>query len=52
MNPRAATTQARAPGACAPQWEEPPQWEACAPQLKNAHIQQQRPNAAKQKLIF
>ena len=41
LSPCAATTEARAPRACAPQQEKPPQWEAHAPQ--------RRPNAAKKK---
>ena len=49
---RATTTEARAPKACAPQQEKPPQWEACSPQLEKARTQQQRPNTAKNKYIF
>ena len=41
LSPRATTTEARTPRACAPQQEKPPQWEA--------HTPQQRPNAAKNK---
>ena len=41
LSPRAATTETRAPRAHAPQQEKPRQWEA--------HAQQQRPNAAKNK---
>ena len=37
---RAATTEARVPGAHAPQQEKPPQWEARAPQLEKACAQQ------------
>ena len=33
---RATTTEARAPRACAPQQEKPPQWEARAPQRRVA----------------
>ena len=55
MSPRAASTEARAPRAHAPQQKKPPQWEARAPQqstprspqLEKAHVQQQRPHAAK-----
>ena len=36
LSPRAATTEARAPRACAPQQEKPPQWEAHAPQRRVA----------------
>ena len=57
LSPRATTTEARVPRAPAPQQEKPPQWEArtlqrkVAPalQLEKAHVQQQRPNAAKNK---
>ena len=41
LSPRAATTEAHAPRAHAQQQKKPPQWEA--------HAQQQRPNAAKNK---
>ena len=56
LSPHAATTGTCAPGACAPQQEEPPQCEACAPQLERspdllkwekAHVQQQRPRQSK-----
>ena len=45
--------------ACDLQQEEPPQWDAhapqlesnpCSPQLEKAHVWQQRPNSAKHKL--
>ena len=36
LSPRAATTEARAPRAHAPQQEKPPQWEARAPQWRVA----------------
>ena len=36
LSPRAATTEAHAPRARAPQQEKPPQWEACAPQQRVA----------------
>ena len=36
LSPRATTTEARAPRACAPQQEKPLQWEACAPQWRVA----------------
>ena len=36
LSPRATTTEAHAPRACAPQQEKPPQWEARAPQGKVA----------------
>ena len=36
LSPRAATTEARAPRAHAPQQEKPLQWEACAPQRRVA----------------
>ena len=45
-----------ASGACAPQQERPPQWEAATKssprslQLEKAHAEQQRPNAAKNKI--
>ena len=56
-SPRATTTEAHVPGARAPQQEKPPQWEACtcneeyphSSQLEKARVQQQRPNAAKNK---
>ena len=57
LSPRATTTEARTPSTRAPQQQEPPQWEARAPQqrvaprlpqLENARAQQ-RPNAAKNK---
>ena len=35
-SPRATTTEARAPRACAPQQEKPPQWEARTPQRRIA----------------
>ena len=41
LSPCATTTEAHAPRAHAPQEEKPPQWEA--------HVQQRRPNAAKNK---
>ena len=56
LSPRATTTEARMPRSHAPQQEKPPQWEArtlqwsvapCSPELEKAHVQQQRPNAAK-----
>ena len=36
LDPRATTTEARVPRACALQQEKPPQWEACAPQWRVA----------------
>ena len=36
LSPRAATTEAHTPRACAPQQEKPPQWEARAPQQRVA----------------
>ena len=36
LSPRATATEARAPRACAPQQEKPPQGEACAPQRRVA----------------
>ena len=36
LSPRATTTEAHMPRACAPQQEKPPQWEACAPQQRVA----------------
>ena len=36
LSPRAATTEARAPRARAPQQEKPPQWEARTPQRRVA----------------
>ena len=36
LSPHAATTEAHAPRACAPQQEKPPQWEARAPQWRLA----------------
>ena len=57
----ATATEVHASRACAPQQEEPPQWEAPAPQLEKwpsslqlekAHTQQRRPRAAKNKYIF
>ena len=57
LSPRATTTEADAPRACAPQQEKPPQWEAhtakksnpCSPQLEKARMQQWRPNTTKNK---
>ena len=49
LSPRATTTEARTPRACAPQQEKPPQWEAHTPQQEKACTQQWRPNAAKNK---
>ena len=47
---RATTTEARMPGAHAPQQEKPPQWEARAPQRRLAPARSnKRPNAAKDK---
>ena len=55
---RATAIEAHVPRACAPQQEKPPQWEAPhtasksrprSPQLEKACVQQQRPNAAKNK---
>ena len=54
---RATTTEAHVHRARAPQREKPPQWEAPAlqqssprlRQLEKARVQQQRPNAAKNK---
>ena len=34
LSPWAASTEACMPGACAPQQEKPPQWEACALQQR------------------
>ena len=57
LEPASHNYWARVPGARAPQ-EKPPQWEARAPQrrvapahrqLEKAHVQQQRPNAARNK---
>ena len=48
---RATTNEAPVPRASALQQEKPLQWEARVPQLEKAHVQQQRPNAAKNKLI-
>ena len=57
-SPRATTTEAHVPRACALKQEKPPQWEARAPQrrvaparrqLEKARIKQRRPNAAKDK---
>ena len=55
-----ATTEACAPRSCAPQQEKLPQWEARTPpwsaphthwpQLGKAHMQQQRPRIAKNKI--
>ena len=36
LSPRATTTEARVPRACALQQEKPPQWEAGAPQWRVA----------------
>ena len=36
LSPQATTTEAHVPRARAPQQEKPPQWEACAPQLRVA----------------
>ena len=47
LSPCATTTEALLPRAHALQQEKPPQWEACAPHLEKARVQQQRPNAAK-----
>ena len=61
LSPCATTTEAHAPRARAPHQEKPPQWEARAPQprvaptrcnQKKDHVQQQRPNAAKNKKIL
>ena len=49
LSPRATTTEAREPRARARQQEKPLQWEARAPQLEKARMQQWRPNAAKNK---
>ena len=38
LSPCATTTEARAPRACAPQQENPPQWEAHAPQRRVAPV--------------
>ena len=43
----ATTTEAHVPGARALQQEKLPQWEACALQPEEAHVQQWRPNTAK-----
>ena len=43
----ASTTEARAPSACTPRQEKPPQWEAWTPQLEKAHTQPQRPGTTK-----
>ena len=43
----ATTTEPVHPGACAPQQEDPLQWEACTPPPEKAHEQQQRPRVAK-----
>ena len=48
-SPNATTTEARVPGAHALQQEKPLRWEARAPQLEKARMQQRRPNAAKNK---
>ena len=50
-SPRATTTEAHAPRACALQQEKPPQWEARAPQRRAACARQRRPNTARNKLI-
>ena len=50
LSPHAANAEARVPRACVPQQEKPPHHSeecSCSPQLKRAHAQQQRPNAAK-----
>ena len=58
LSPRATTTEGCVPRARAPQQEKPLQWKAREPQqrvapaqLEKARTQQQRPNAAKNKLI-
>ena len=52
LRPRATNTEARGPGARAPQQEKPPEREAHAPLAETkACAQQRRPNAAKNKLI-
>ena len=38
LDPGTPTTQAKRTGACAPQQEELPQWEACAPQVERTHL--------------
>ena len=49
LEPASRNYWARVPRAGAPQQEEPPQWEARSPQLEKVHVQQRRPNAAKNK---
>ena len=57
LNQRTTTSEARVPGACAPQ-EEPQQWEAWqqlersphSQQLEKARIQQWRPSTNKNKI--
>ena len=57
LEPASHNYWAHVPRAHAPQQEKPPQWEACAPQRRVAptrrnqrkHVQQRRPNAAKNK---
>ena len=49
VSPRATTTEACVPRARAPQQEKPLQWQARTPQRRVAHMQQRRPNAAKNK---
>ena len=38
LSPRATTTEAQEPRACAPQQEKPPQWEAHSPQPRVASV--------------
>ena len=49
LSPCATTTEAHMPRTHAPQQKNPLQWEAHAPQLEKACVQQRRPNAAKNK---